>query len=72
MNTVESVPLHISRAIWSCALQTEQPWAITGIGVVRGCIGGLHPEGVAIAGPCSEAPVQGCDAGELWAPGVPG
>ena len=57
----------VSHAIW-----TERGWAITGVGGVRGCIRGLHPGGVAAAGLCSEAPVQGCDAGELQAPGVPG
>ncbi|XP_032275079.1 zinc finger protein 334 isoform X3 [Phoca vitulina] len=45
---------------------------ISGLGVVRGYICGLRPEGVAAAGPCPEAPVWGGDAGEPQAAGVPG
>lgn len=36
----------------------------------RGCV--LHPDGVGRPVPCTEGPVQGCDAGELWECGLPG
>lgn len=34
------------------------------IGFIQGPDCRLHPGGVAAPGPCSEAPVEGCDAGE--------
>lgn len=36
----------------------------------RGCV--LYPDGVGWPVHCTEGPVQGCDAGELWEYGFPG
>jgi len=61
--------------------QGEEPWILEeeipsqsdpGILVIQGCDCGLHPGGVASPGPCSENPVQGCDAGELQPPCLSG
>ncbi|XP_058157496.1 uncharacterized protein [Dasypus novemcinctus] len=43
-----------------------------GLSVVQGRGCGVHPGGVAAPGPCSEDPVQRCDAGELQPPCLSG
>nr|XP_054343638.1 zinc finger protein 454 isoform X7 [Pongo pygmaeus] len=43
-----------------------------GIGDLQGCGCTLHPGRVGAAEPSPEGPVQGCDAGELQQPGLPG
>ncbi|KAI5216978.1 hypothetical protein MUG91_G257n8 [Manis pentadactyla] len=39
---------------------------------IQGHYCGIHPGGVEVAGQCSEDPVQGSDAGELWSPNLSG
>nr|XP_036848895.1 zinc finger protein 550 isoform X7 [Manis javanica] len=43
-----------------------------GVRDLRGCGRDLFPGGVGAAGPDPEDPVPGGDAGDVWAPGVPG
>ncbi|XP_037653995.1 uncharacterized protein LOC119505353 isoform X6 [Choloepus didactylus] len=52
--------------------QIDQKCAVTGISVIQGRGCGVHPGGVAAPGPCSEDPVQRCDAGELQPPRLSG
>nr|XP_019575362.1 PREDICTED: uncharacterized protein LOC109439483 isoform X4 [Rhinolophus sinicus] len=46
--------------------------AVTGLSVLQGRDCGVHPGGVAAPGPCSEGPLQRCDAGELQLPRLRG
>lgn len=52
--------------------EVEWECAVSGTVVIHGCVCALYLGRVATAGRSAEAPVQECDAGELWPPGLPG
>lgn len=53
------------------ALGQQEP-VVSEVGDLRGRGRVLHPDGMEWPVPCTEGPVQGCDAGELWECGLTG